>query len=267
MNWIEIIKQALVFIEKELHNPNLSPEFVASYVYISNGHFVRAFHVLTGLTVSEYIRNRRMSAAGTILQTSNKSVLDIAFEMGYESPEAFGKAFKRFHGIKPSESKSAKLKEFYPMQVNLTLSQEKPLMCVFEDKSAIILNGATRQVPGDNEIATAHLWTWSENSGYLDICYGFPQFECLVGIYQDDGYTIKAKCGCKSENGGIVIPDHKWAVFQCEGEMPQSINRTWNRIYTSWMTNESFTTSDLPQLEVYTETTDGYGCEIWIGIE
>ena len=265
MNWIEIITKALEFIEKNLESNKLSAESVAQNVNISYGHFSRAFNILTGFTVSEYIRNRRLSFAGDLLKNTNKSVLDVSLDVGYESPEAFSKAFKRFHNVNPNESKKSTLKYFFPLQVQLNLIQEPPLSPIIEIKGEIIICGDLQVVPGDN-ISTAVLWQVSEVNGNLDDLYSLKGFEYIVGVYHNDNYTIKSLCSYKS-NYCTVIEPHKWAVFNCIGSLPESINRTWNKIYSSWLSNNDIEISDLPQLEIYKEDLYGYSCEIWIPIE
>ena len=55
--------------------------------------------------MAEYIRNRRLYMAALELKDSDKKVIDVALEYGYETPESFTKAFTRFHGASPSEIK------------------------------------------------------------------------------------------------------------------------------------------------------------------
>ena len=156
MDWIQMIKKALSFIEADIGNSALCPELVAKQVHVSEAHFIRVFHILTGFTLSEYIRNRRLCIAGEQLN-SGRSVLDTAYNVGYESPEAFSKAFKRFHGVSPSESKGTQLKEFFPLRVKLILTQEKPLAFEIVQKEELYLCGTTVTVPADDSNATSYL--------------------------------------------------------------------------------------------------------------
>ena len=63
------------------------------------------FHMLTGFTVGEYIRNRRLTMAAQELSQSDTKVIDIALKYGYETPESFSKAFRKLHGISPSSAR------------------------------------------------------------------------------------------------------------------------------------------------------------------
>ncbi|WP_237446542.1 helix-turn-helix transcriptional regulator [Shimazuella alba] len=53
--------------------------------------------------ISEYLRRRRLTLAAEALSKSNCKIIEIAFKYGYETPEAFTKAFRKQHGITPSK--------------------------------------------------------------------------------------------------------------------------------------------------------------------
>jgi len=100
----------------------LTVEEIARHAYLSPFYFQRGFSIICGYSVSEYIRNRRLSLAGYELFHTNHKIIDIALKYGYESPDSFTKAFTRFHGATPTEVRSGtKIKEFLPLQVNLLL--------------------------------------------------------------------------------------------------------------------------------------------------
>ena len=74
--------------------------------------------------MGEYIRRRRLSVAGTAAAEENRwKVIDLALRLGYESPEAFSKAFQAMHGVTPSQAKkeNTELKVLSPMTFQLTI--------------------------------------------------------------------------------------------------------------------------------------------------
>ena len=122
MNWLESIGEAISYIESHLKD-DLSIEDVASHVYMSSGYFQKAFTMLFGFTVSEYIRNRRLAEAGMELLSSNEKIIDIALMYGYDSHDSFTKAFSRFHGATPSAVRrgGCTLKAFAPLRLQFIL--------------------------------------------------------------------------------------------------------------------------------------------------
>ena len=113
MEWLTIIKDAIEYMEQNLLTVT-GPEEVAKHVHISTIYLQRGFQVLTGYTLGEYIRNRRLFEAGLKLTQTDEKVIDIALEYGYETPESFTKAFTRFHGTTPIEVRRNRLRSPSP---------------------------------------------------------------------------------------------------------------------------------------------------------
>lgn len=122
MEWLQAINKSIRYIEDNLKN-EISVEDVSNQIFSSNSHFQRIFNLITGITIGEYIRNRRLSLAGRDLLLGNNKVIDIAMKYQYDTSESFSKAFTRFHGISPSEVKKHKdiLKYFYPLTINISI--------------------------------------------------------------------------------------------------------------------------------------------------
>ena len=120
MDWIKSITNAIEFIENNITN-NICVDDVSNEVFTSPTHFQRVFSVVTGISIGEYIRNRRLSLSGQELALTDSKVIDMAFKYGYDTSESFSKAFSRFHGFPPSEAKinKANLKYFEPFSINI----------------------------------------------------------------------------------------------------------------------------------------------------
>ena len=120
MNWILSLSKAIHYIENHLTD-NIDIDDVSYQVYTSSSHFQFIFHVVLGITIGEYIRNRRLTCAAQDLLKSNSRIIDVAMRYQYDSAESFSKAFTRFHGVSPSNVKPDKIKYFYPLSVNVTI--------------------------------------------------------------------------------------------------------------------------------------------------
>ena len=104
MNLSHRMNVAIEYIEKNLNSP-LPLEEVAKQAYCSKYHFHRVFFANFNITCAEYIRRRKLTVAAAELINTNNSIVDIAFKFGYESPNAFTRAFRNVHGINPSKAR------------------------------------------------------------------------------------------------------------------------------------------------------------------
>ena len=142
MDWVKGVQQAIDYMEMHL-TEELRLEEIAARSYSSPYHFQRVFSILCGITMSEYIRNRRLTLAGKELQETSEKVIDIALKYGYDSPDSFARAFARFHGITPSEArrKGAVLQAFSPLSVKIILEGGEKMKYRLEDKEAMTFIG------------------------------------------------------------------------------------------------------------------------------
>jgi len=98
MDWLDRMKNVMEYIESNLADI-ISYDEIARRACCSTYHFQRMFPFITGVSLSEYIRRRRLTLAAFELQTTDAKVIDVAMKYGYESPEAFARAFKNLHGV------------------------------------------------------------------------------------------------------------------------------------------------------------------------
>lgn len=101
-DWHWKINKAISLISSSLDKP-IDLTYISSEVFSSPYHFHRKFRELTGESVYNCIRRLRLERASYKLRNSYERITDIAMESGYESPEAFSKAFKSAYGLKPSD--------------------------------------------------------------------------------------------------------------------------------------------------------------------
>lgn len=97
-----LIDKAIGFIQK---NPkeNLSLQSIADNAGFSLSYFDAIFRQHTGYSPVEYSRIYKLTRSALELRMTQKTVLDIALDFGYASPESFTRAFKSFYSITPSE--------------------------------------------------------------------------------------------------------------------------------------------------------------------
>ena len=105
MDWIQRIENAIDYVEENI-TEKINYEEVAKRAYSSSFHFQKVFSIMSGLTLGEYIRRRKLTLAGSDLLTKKMKVIDVAFKYGYETSESFSRAFYKFHAIMPSQVKN-----------------------------------------------------------------------------------------------------------------------------------------------------------------
>lgn len=104
MEWLLRMKEAIDLMESTMEK-RMDIEQIARAAHSSPFHFQRMFHMLTGMTMAEYTRKRKLTLAAQELAMTSAKVLDVALKYGYDSPESFSKAFRKIHGISRSEAR------------------------------------------------------------------------------------------------------------------------------------------------------------------
>lgn len=104
MDWVERLNRAIAYIDKNLDG-DISYEEISRITASPIALFQRFFVLMTGITLAEYIRRRRLTCALTDLQATGEKVIDIAVKYGYDSADAFCVAFKRLYGVTPSRAR------------------------------------------------------------------------------------------------------------------------------------------------------------------
>ena len=98
MNWVDTLNHLIDYIEVHLDD-EINPRQVELLAGCQYSIFQRMFSYIAGVSITEYIRRRKISEAAYELQTLKVRVIDVALKYGYESADAFCVAFKKQHGV------------------------------------------------------------------------------------------------------------------------------------------------------------------------
>lgn len=282
MGWIECIGEAIGYIEENI-NEELTIEKIAGQVCISPFYFQKGFAMLCGFTLGEYIRQRRLTLAGSELVSTTGKIIDIALKYGYDSPDSFTKAFTRFHGVTPTAVRKdgAMIKSFAPLKIKFTLEGGYVMDYRIVEKDSFTVMGASRVFTYDSALTEIPRF-WSEFHqmgkekvvcGMYGICIdesmGSDEFEYLIA----DNYIPSTEIpeGCLTK----VIPAHTWAVFPCKGGMPRSLQDANKKIFSEWLpNNKDYEIAAGYNIEMYSNPADyakgtlddEYYTEIWIPV-
>lgn len=101
MKYLDAFERVIIYMENHL-NENISVHEISKVSGYSYYHFTRIFHSVLGESVGNYIQKRRLTKATQMLLYSDKKIIDIAMESGFDSSESFSRAFKNVYQISPS---------------------------------------------------------------------------------------------------------------------------------------------------------------------
>jgi AraC-like DNA-binding protein len=105
MNFVKRMNSVLDYIENNLDG-EIEDDKIAVLSANPKGMFQRIFTMITDMTLSEYVRKRRLTQAAADIQNTDAKIIDIAVKYGYNSADYFTSAFKSFHGLTPSEARN-----------------------------------------------------------------------------------------------------------------------------------------------------------------
>lgn len=98
---ISLVQKALKYLESN-YSHDITLEDAAKYLQISSFYFSRVFSKVTGKTFKNYLSTIRVEKALTLIKSTNKPIIDIAYECGFNSIRTFNRVFKTIKGITPS---------------------------------------------------------------------------------------------------------------------------------------------------------------------
>ena len=255
-DWIEGFQDSIDYIEHNLLN-ELDIEKIAEKAAFSPFYYQRIFGAMCGMTVGEYIRARKMTLAAQELSCSENKVIDIALKYGYDSPDSFAKAFRRFHGINPVQAREAgaSLRSFAPLRIKITLEGGNMLDYKIVEKAPFTVTGIKKRFDAETSYKQVpEFWgEWSSDmkglKGMFGICTDMDgrYFDYWIADLYLPWEDIPA--GCET----FQIPGGLWAIFKCVGVLPESMQKVNTQIWSEW----------LPALQGYT-LAGNYSIEFYL---
>lgn len=287
MDSLNSMNNALEYIEEHL-TESINYKEVAKISRCSEYHFRRMFSFLAGISLSEYIRRRKLSLAAIDLKDPVFRIIDVAAKYGYNSADSFSRAFHSMHGILPSQARkeNRQLKAYPKMTFQLSIKGGSEMNYRIVEKEAFNLVGFKKRVPiifeGVNpEIAKmTELLTPKivkqlkeisnvEPEGIISASTNFSQ-----GRMEEKGkldhYIGVATLNDEIRDFDILkIESSTWAVFESLGPFPETLQNIWGRIYSEWFPSSGYEAVEGPEI-LWNESQDTedpqYRSEIWIPV-
>ncbi len=287
MDWASGIQNAIDYIENNI-TEELDYGEIAKCAAASSYYFQKIFGVLCGYSLGEYIRNRRLTLAGSELCTKNSKVIDVALKYGYSSPESFTRAFTKFHGITPFEAKKdgSKLITFSRLYVSLTLKGGSMMNYKLVEKEAFyVLEKCEPQEIDDsvNKNTIPAFWERSHADGTVKTLLELTNDKTFIfGICYNNtrtdkksfDYAIASPCAenCIVPEGfrKNKIPARSWLVFECIGPMPDAMQKIWHKISSEIFPIAAYEPTYELDIEAYTAmamNSPDYKSEVWIPVK
>lgn len=274
MDWVDRMNSVIDYVENNLSH-EIDEKEISKITACSFNLFQGSFTQITGIPLSEYVRRRKLTCAAHDIQNTGGKIIDIALKYGYQSEDAFRVAFKRLHGVTPTEVRKAgvKLTFYCRLHFALTIEGVDKMDYTTIEKGPFKVIGIRRTTPygggtwavvksdGSNEAI-------NELSGHffdMGLCFGFGEDgsnDYMCGIE----WNAEDVPGFDSFN----YPTAPWIKFEAKGTISgNTLISVWKRINEEFLPQSKYKKSGLPTIEKYVvwdEAKDICNVEIWIPV-
>lgn len=278
MDWLERMNRALDYIEDNLDS-EIDYKKLAQVAVCSEYHFPRMFSSLSGITLSEYIRRRRLTLAAFELQKSDIKILDLAIKYGYDSADSFSRAFQKILGLKPSDArnKGMQLKAFPRISFQISIKGVTEMEYRIENLD-FELRIVGKGYPVKTNIAyktIPTLWSSARKDGFMqkliDMSWENPKciLESLLGVcgqeaaITDEEFTyfigIRYDGDVPPYMECITMTHSTWAVIP-------NVVEAWKRLYSEWLPTSGYELANLPCIECYYPPKHKPKHELWVPV-
>lgn len=277
MNIIQSFNGTMAYIERTIETGCDEAEIarISGYSYPL---FSRIFSILVGYPLNEYLRFRKLSRAAADLRNTDAKIIDIALAYGYESPDSFAAAFKKFHGVSPSAVRNGKeFKSFAPIKLSLTVNGGQTMEVKIEKKSGFTLAGI--QVDADLTSDFPKVWnSLFEKASHEELAKlgNGRSFGICSEVKDGKTFTYAAAYDCRDAQKAtelglsvIHIPEAEYAVVQLKGSVPNCIHQGWKYVMETFFPEQGYCHAGTPDIEAYSEGdmySKNYTMELWVPI-
>lgn len=283
MKWLENLSNAIEYIESNL-DKDISIDAAAQIACCSTYYFQRVFTYVAGISLSEYIRRRRMSQAAFELQKSDKKVLDIALKYGYSSPTAFNRAFQSVHGITPVAAKNmgSVLNAYPPIRFSVKITGGTAMSYRITEKAAMRIVGIRIPLVADmeeNQKVVPEFWKKALENNYLpkiiELANQEPGGILGVTVYENPQEIFYFIAASTTEAFPKICLNMKYLRLHGLSLKTTDVLRKMFKMFSNVSIQNGFRFRDmnmpgLPDLEVYPvmpgKPLNGHS-EVWIGIK
>ena len=275
----ERLNRVLLHIDRH-RAEELSLDRLAAIACLSPCHFHRIFRAMVGEPLGQHVQRVRLETALIQLQTSDRSVIEVALDAGYENAAAFTRAFEQRFGTTPTQCRKS---HRFELQVRAARFQET--------STATMLTPEIRQRPATTVAFVRHIGPYEAvGSAWEKICAFagqrglFGPATALIGISHDTPnitaagqlrydacVTLSGDLAPEGEIGVQTIAGGRYAVFLHAGPYEQ-FSDTYDAIFRDWLPGSGEALRDAPSFERYLNSPErtppaALRTEIWIPLD
>lgn len=291
MDWVRRMNCALDYVESNLAN-EIDMYTVAQMACCSSYNFQKMFSFITGISLAEYIRHRRLTLAALEINNSDVKIIDVALKYGYESPVSFTRAFQTMHGITPTLARNdgAILKAYPRMSFQISIKGESEMEYRIETKEGFDVFGietVSSSVGDESYQSPAQLWQQCQKNGSYEKLFkdsgDLPSFisQDLCKIHGAINYRKTEKntfpymlCSFVGRNSNTEgykiahIPAQTYAIFpskkfKWDEDFFTVLTTLQKRFYSEWLPTSNYEKVDGAEFEIYGGTQEYGYIELW----
>lgn len=253
MNIYHQLNKMIEYIENNLDN-KISYNELSKFLGVNEYTMQQVFNLLCNMSVSTYIRKRRLSNAGYDLYNNKVNIIDIALKYGYENATSFSRAFYKFHGVKPSCIKKGnyQLNIFPKLVFDEKNNLKEDIKYEIIELNELKLYGkgfktTEKRIGKDAPQFFKKMKKQYDKYGQID--YGMVLYEERFNSPNFEYWVLWNKK--IDEFDTITIPKSKWLVFKIPSTEASEIQKMSRDFNLSFLPSCKFNLRKIPELEYY----------------
>ena len=285
---IEILNRLVDEIEQHLGD-DLDVDELAGTMGTTGYHARRMFSSLAGISVSDYVRRRRMTVAAADV-IGDEDLLTIAVRYGYGSTEAFGRAFLSVHGVSHGDVRrhGGPLRSQPQLRFRLTVEGSTPMDARIVERPTFLLIGHAVRVPLIYEGVNPHIQrhiaslpvsehdrlkqlSGTEPSGLLQVSADVdPDYVEGSELTYLHGVAVDVDADVPDDLDVINVDAGEWVVFRTSGPHPAALQEAYAASATEWFPSNPWRLCPGPSIVSVLNRAPDFStatCELWFSIE
>jgi AraC family transcriptional regulator len=277
---MEAVRKALWFIEAHFAS-ELTLQEVAECAEVSRFYLLRAFGAATGMSIMQYVRARRLSRAALQLAEGSQEILSVALDAGYNSHEAFTRAFRDLFNVTPESvrrQQSVDELNLIEARTMTTAPSGKLDAPRIEARETMLIAGLSEHY----QCAAGPAGIPAQWQRFVDFLGRIPDQkggDTFGVVYNtDDEGNMDYLCGVEVKGfsrlpqglSSLRLPARHYAIFFHPNHVA-SIRASWNYIWNEWLPQSQHELADAPVLEHYDQRfnprTGAGGVELWVPLQ